>query len=633
MRRNRLSVGFALLAAAVMAGCAGVDDSPSPSDDPSAQVDRAIFELSQIPEHTHIAVCSDRGIPGAKRCKSQIRVVAETGAIQPFATPSGFGPADLTSAYKLDPNKTSTATIAIVDAFGYTNAESDLASYRSQFGLPACTTANGCFKKVNQNGATSPLPPNPPANDDWTVEAALDLDMASAACPTCKLVLVQAQDDTSNGLFIAQNAAAAIPGVVAISNSWGGPSDGSDLSLDSQFFTHAAGISTFVSSGDNGNTGSSPDYPSTSNKVTGVGGTSLTKSTTATRGWTEGAWSGAGSSCSAVEPKPSFQTSSACSKRAASDISAVANPNTGVAVFNAGSGGWIVVGGTSASSPFVAGVYARYGLGGQGPGYAYANPTQFFDVTTGSNGSCTSALCKAGAGWDGPTGIGTPNGALLGSGGGGGGGGGGAGGGGGGAGGGGGGGAGGGGGGTCASGTFTSTNVPVSIPDNNPTGGSSTLTVTGSGTVSSITLTAHVTHTWRGDLSATLRAPDGTTVTAFARPNANDSNDNVVLTNAPISGLSGKTAAGTWTLTFIDHAAQDVGRIDSWSINITASCGGPPPPPPTCAHSICTTGGKLASGCDPCVTSICAADSFCCVTSWDSICVGEVSSICGESCN
>src|SRR6201999_3941452 len=129
-------------------------------------------------------------------CKSQL-VTSAHGRFQPFATPSGFGPADLTSAYKLNASITSTATIAIVDAFNYANAASDLATYRSQFGLPACTVASGCLTIVNQNGAASPLPAAPPSGDDWNLEAALDLDMASAACPTCHLLLVEAQDDSS----------------------------------------------------------------------------------------------------------------------------------------------------------------------------------------------------------------------------------------------------------------------------------------------------------------------------------------------------------------------------------------------------------------------------------------------------
>lgn len=391
----------------VLASCVGMDE-PNDDDD-SQQAD----ELDGTPQMPHVAVCNG----GRFRCKSHIRT-DETGRIAPRATPAGLGPADFASAYKLNAARTSTATIAIVDAFNYPNAESDLAAYRSQFGLPPCTRANGCLTIVNQNGATSPLPGNAPAGDDWTIEAALDLDMASAACPSCKLVLFEAQDDQGDGLFIAQNAAAARAGVVAISNSWGEPSPGNDATLDTQFFTHTQGVNVFVSSGDSGNTGNAGDYPSTSEHVIAVGGTHLVRSTAA-RGWTETVWRGAGSTCSRVLPKPAFQNaaiaSSICTRRAASDVSAVADPNTGVAVFNAGAGGFIVVGGTSASSPLVAGIFARYGISGAShdASFAYNHTTEFFDITSGNNGRCTTALCRARAGWDGPTGIGSPNGAVL----------------------------------------------------------------------------------------------------------------------------------------------------------------------------------------------------------------------------
>jgi subtilase family serine protease len=403
-----LAGGLALGGLAI-AGCASDDDPASSTDDEAQQFD----ELDGTPQFPHMAVCSG----GRFVCKSHVRVDSH-GRIKPSATPAGLGPADLASAYKLSAAKTSTATIAIVDAFNYPNAASDLASYRSQFGLPPCTVASGCLTIVNQNGAASPLPANSPAGDDWTVEAALDLDMASAACPTCKLVLFEAQDDQGDGLFIAQGAAAARAGVVAISNSWGEPSPGNDASLDTQFFTHTQAVNTFVSSGDSGNTGAAGDYPSTSLRVVAVGGTHLVKSST-TRGWTETVWRGAGSTCSSIFAKPAFQSaavpSAACTRRAASDVSAVADPNTGVAVFNRGAGGFIVVGGTSASSPFVAGVYARYKISGAShdASFAYGHTSEFFDITSGSNGSCTSALCRARTGWDGPSGIGSPNGAVL----------------------------------------------------------------------------------------------------------------------------------------------------------------------------------------------------------------------------
>ena len=380
----------ALLAGALaFAGCAA---NPPTSDDPD----------DDIPELPHSAVCT-----GAIRCFAQL-VTDDDARVKSDATPTGLGATDLRSAYSLKTVTTSPGTIAVVDAYDYANAESDLAKYRAEYGLPACTAASGCFRTVNQNGAASPLPGTAPAGDDWTVEAALDLDMASAACPTCKLILVEATNDTGDGLYVAQDGAASLA-PTAISNSWGG-GESSSVSTYEAYFDHAG---EFASSGDDGYTGSSPQYPSTSAHVTAVGGTSLKKSSSASRGWTETAWNDAGSSCSQFIAKPSYQTSSACGKRAAADVSAVANPSTGVAVYNAANGGWIEVGGTSASSPFVAGVYVLYGLAGKAPGWAYANTGDFFDITSGTNGTCSTALCKAGTGWDGPTGVGSPNGAKL----------------------------------------------------------------------------------------------------------------------------------------------------------------------------------------------------------------------------
>ncbi len=384
--------------ALTLAGCAASDDNE----------DQQADELDGTVQEPTAAVCGG----GRFVCKSHVRVDTHN-RIKPFATPSGFGPADLTAAYHLNPAITSTATIAIVDAFHYANAESDLATYRSQFGLPPCTVASGCLTIFNPTNAGAP-----PAGDDWNLEAALDLDMASAACPTCKLVLVEATNDTGNDLFSEQNRAAALAGVVAISNSWGGPGSSTDPTSDTQFFTHTQAVNTFVSSGDSGNTGRTGDYPSTSSHVIAVGGTHLVKSTAA-RGFTETVWSGAGSTCSRFIAEPAFQKttvpSTACTNRAASDISAVADPNTGVAVFNKNDGGFIVVGGTSASSPFVAGVFARYGISGAShdASFVYSHKTALFDITSGSNGSCRTALCKAAAGWDGPTGLGSPNGDVL----------------------------------------------------------------------------------------------------------------------------------------------------------------------------------------------------------------------------
>ena len=174
------------------------------------------------------------------RCFARVRT--DIVAVGVHATPPGIGADDLADAYELDTSVDPNATIAIVGAYGYANLESDLSHYRSAYGLPACTTANGCLTIVNQQGQTSPLPQEAPANDDWTQETALDVDMASAACPKCKLLVVMADDDQGDGLFIANNTAASLHATV-ISNSWGGPEDNTTSSYET-YFNHA-GIGIF----------------------------------------------------------------------------------------------------------------------------------------------------------------------------------------------------------------------------------------------------------------------------------------------------------------------------------------------------------------------------------------------------
>jgi subtilase family serine protease len=160
-----------------------------------------------------------------------------------------------------------------------------------------------------------------------------------------------------------------------------------------------------------GDAGYGVQFPAASQYVTAVGGTSLTRAAN-TRGWSETAWSGAGSGCSAYELKPLWQTDRGCTRRTVADVSADADPNTGVAVYDTyHAGGWLVFGGTSVASPIIAGAYALNG----GPVTFGSNPylhaSSLFDVLTGSNGSCGgSYLCTAGPGYDGPTGLGTPNG-------------------------------------------------------------------------------------------------------------------------------------------------------------------------------------------------------------------------------
>ena len=334
--------------------------------------------------------------------------LASPFSIGPNATPAGLGPANLQSAYKLPTSAGTGAVVAIVDANDDPNAESDLATYRSQFGLPPCTTANGCFRKVNQNGQASPLP----ASDaGWAGEISLDVDMVSATCPNCKILLIEANSATGANLYAAVDRAVTM-GAKYVSNSWGG-SESSSQTTDDAHFNHP-GVAITVSSGDSGN---GAEYPATSRFVTAVGGTSL-RTASNTRGWTESAWSGAGSGCSAFDAKASWQNvTTNCARRADADVSAVADPATGVAVYQTfGASGWAVYGGTSASAPIIASVYALAGTPGASDfpaAYPYAHPGNLFDVTSGSNGSCGAPQCNAGAGWDGPTGLGTPNGAAA----------------------------------------------------------------------------------------------------------------------------------------------------------------------------------------------------------------------------
>jgi len=323
--------------------------------------------------------------------------------------PSGFGPADLDSAYKLSSSGGSGQTIVIVDAMNDPTAASDLSTYRSTFGLPACTTASGCFRILNQNGATSPLPAN---DSGWAGEESLDVDMASAICPNCHIVLVEANSASDADLYTAEDTAAGLGKFV--SNSWGG-GEYSGQTTDDSHFNHP-GVAITVSAGDSG-TGA--EYPATSRFVTAVGGTHLTTSTNS-RGWTESAWTSSGSGCSSFDSKATWQTVSTgtCTRRAEADVSAVADPATGVAVYQTfGASGWVVYGGTSVSAPIIASVYALAGTPGASDypaSYPYSHASNLFDVTSGSNGTCSiSVICNAGTGWDGPTGLGTPNGTAA----------------------------------------------------------------------------------------------------------------------------------------------------------------------------------------------------------------------------
>jgi subtilase family serine protease len=364
---------------------------------------------SSGPSRKHVHSCGPVGA-GFARCHAVLSL-PEGKPVPGGTAPKGYNPPDLESAYAL-PSATGGAgqTVAIVDAYDDPNAESDLAVYRAQFSLPPCTSANGCFRKVALDGSTKKFPR---PNGSWAQEISLDLDMVSAVCPNCHILLVEASNASLSNLTAAVAEAAAL-GTTEISNSYGGPEFSGETAFDATF-DHPA-IAITASSGDSG---FGTVYPSSSQFVTAVGGTSLVHASNA-RGWAETAWSGAGGGCSAYESQPAWQATNAnvtsvCGRRAVADVSGVADPNTGVSVYDTfafqGSSGWLVFGGTSVAAPIVASVFALAGgVTASSASYPYGHTSSLFDVVSGSNGSCGTLLCQAGAGWDGPTGLGTADG-------------------------------------------------------------------------------------------------------------------------------------------------------------------------------------------------------------------------------
>src|SRR6202167_3461780 len=319
--------------------------------------------------------CGKAFIPGKQKCLVIKNKAAHPTAqtVSPGAIPSGegYGPSQFQAAYNLTAASASDGsgtTVAVVDAYNDPTGASDLATYRSAAGLPALTS--GQFTQYNQTGATSPLPPTAPADDDWTLEESLDVDMVSAICPLCKIDLVEATNDTGTGLYVAEETAATTLGAKYISNSWGGTESSTDLTYDSEYFG-VSGVVYTASAGDSAYSGGVIS-PATSPHVVGVGGTTLDTSSNS-RGWTESVWEtssteGTGSGCSSNEPQPSWQSAlsvitAVCGFKVDNDTAADADPNTGAAAYDTtnGNGGWEEVGGTSESSPIIASVFALAG--------------------------------------------------------------------------------------------------------------------------------------------------------------------------------------------------------------------------------------------------------------------------------
>jgi subtilase family serine protease len=332
---------------------------------------------------------------------------------------TAFAPAQVRHAYGFDQvtNQGAGQTIGIVDAYDDANVASDLGVFSSQFGLPACTSSNGCFRKVYSNGK------QPAGNANWAVEISLDVEWAHAIAPKATILLVETPSnsltDLVNGVTVAVR-----DGASAVSMSWTVGEFSGETSMDRNFVSN--GVTYVAASGDAG-TGAA--YPAASPDVIGVGGTSLYLSASGSY-QSETAWDGSGGGLSVYEREPSFQAQfgipdDSRGYRGAPDVSYNANPGTGYAVYDSvgvsGYSGWFQVGGTSAGTPQWAALIAiansmrvaerKSNLSSTDTTlYTLAKTglkTDFHAVTQGTNGTC-GVICTASAGYDYVTGLGTP---------------------------------------------------------------------------------------------------------------------------------------------------------------------------------------------------------------------------------
>lgn len=371
------------------------------------------------------------GVPArhVAHCAADV-VVTSSGSPEAGATPlvGSYGPTQFHVAYNLPctpkgpiqaqcaaPSSFGGQTIAIVDSYDDPTVESDLAAYDQQFGLPACTRANGCLTVVNENGGTN----LPGLDTNWALEISLDVQTAHEVCQTCKILLVEANTSSFDDLAVAENEAVTL-GANEISNSYGA-SDGSWQASYDPAYSHV-NVAITAATGD---WGYGTYFPASASGVLAVGGTTLRVNADNTYS-SEVVWASDGSGCSSYETSPTWQKSQSnwgqtqCSSfRGAADVAADADPNSGAAIYDStpygGQTGWFDVGGTSLSSPLIASVIALAGgtagvANAQSIPYAFFNSSNSHDILSGRDGTCSSTMCIAGVGYDGPTGMGSPNG-------------------------------------------------------------------------------------------------------------------------------------------------------------------------------------------------------------------------------
>jgi subtilase family serine protease len=441
VRRWTTRIAVATLVAGGVALPIAASAQSHPASTTSANAQSQQSQVAQLRQEVRSGtLLKDHGVRKAcPSCDAEV-VTSAPGSAAPMsaAAPSGYGPSDLASAYGLPSSSSSTGTIAIIDAGVDPNLAADLAKYRSTEGLSACGTDDGCLTLKNFDGGAQPAPQTSgdgaKAEEEIAVETSLDMDMASAACPSCHLLEISVpwqdgenDNDTSSSDFSKAVSTAAAANVSAVSISYGYTATSQNTSGDELAAFNKKGVAITVSTGDSGfNGGTHQSWPSDLPTVVAVGGTTLNGP------GQETAWSGGGSGCetdfTAATGQPSAVTKDCGGHRAAADVSADADPNTGVAVYDTYAPStnqppnWTVVGGTSASAPYIGGLFARAGNLGDvnGPNTLYsAASSNFNDITSGNNEqndqcanypSLDKAVCNAGTGWDGPTGLGSPKG-------------------------------------------------------------------------------------------------------------------------------------------------------------------------------------------------------------------------------
>jgi MYXO-CTERM domain-containing protein len=439
-------------------------DGPARADGPSSPV-RGLRPAIHVDRrgNTLVDVCPERTV-GGRRCFAQ-RIVRPDAPIplRPFSggggqctamgggggsgpPPGTMAPKDVIARYNLPASAHANGAIVALVELPSVYALTDVNSYRAAYGIPAlaaCPTNGGgyptpagtaCFARVGEDGSVNSV-----SSTDcpgWSGETGLDMAMVSAACPDCSIVLVEANGEED---LPAMNAVAASSlGAAAVSNSWGAP-EFMGIESDESAYS-STNILTLAASGDEGylnedEGAGAPNYPASSPHVLSVGGTTLEVLGAGTYNevvWdddgTLGGGGAGGSGCSGVFATPTWQSGSGfsfgpCTMRASVDVSAAAEfypegEGGGIAAYDQDDGGWNSVVGTSAASPMMAAIMVRLGLAGKdNHQLLYSNINAFNDVISGNNdarGMCGgTVMCTAGKGYDGPSGLGTPNGVAL----------------------------------------------------------------------------------------------------------------------------------------------------------------------------------------------------------------------------